>query len=698
MKVRNNISQRTAALARKAAATLLLAATLGMTACQEEIPIQRPGDDDGDAQQPATVSINVGTKPAIEGITLYGVETSTTSAATRTNAGGRWEVGDQITVSIRYFSDEEGEDAIGTATQTLTYAASAGSGEGNRSASDARSWQADPAQLPLPAGVHSLRIGYHYASFDPAQTAITRPVITVGRERMVGHLATTTSSLPSGVASITGPTEVEANDCTSLVVLSDPTAAIHLPAPVWYRQTAMVQLSSVQPGQQVALQVETQKFDPANGGSLIGYTTTETLIATNSTTEVATANIHFTPVPPTYDENDAVVTQGSYFSLYDPALGGGTDSPTPLNYVHIDFKPSHIYSFFASALYEGSGGDDAQVVDGTDANACAALLTADNPQWVVTGGGDGNTPGDAANDKTVLTNVRTALDAMKADDGEVPDEAKGTIDLVLTGVKSLPKNDNQGAFTKCTQLRSVSAPEATGSIEEATFIECKSLTTVSLPKATGIGNDAFNNCISLTTVSLPEATGIGNGAFVECKSLTTVSLPKVTGSIGESAFLYCTALTTVSLPAATSIGNSAFESCIALTSVSLPEVTTIESNTFYGCTALTTVSLPKATEIKSNASSQIGAFSGCTALTELRLTAAGSITINGNAFNGTTGGTTVNTKNCTLYLNPDKASDADGDVTPKVAIDDDGKQTWANLEWKEIKFVDTPASVSATGE
>ncbi len=654
MKVRNNISQRTAALARKAAATLLLAATLGMTACQEEIPIQRPGDDDGDAQQPATVSINVGTKPAIEGITLYGVETSTTSAATRTNAGGRWEVGDQITVSIRYFSDEEGEDAIGTATQTLTYAASAGSGEGNRSASDARSWQADPAQLPLPAGVHSLRIGYHYASFDPAQTAITRPVITVGRERMVGHLATTTSSLPSGVASITGPTEVEANDCTSLVVLSDPTAAIHLPAPVWYRQTAMVQLSSVQPGQQVALQVETQKFDPANGGSLIGYTTTETLIATNSTTEVATANIHFTPVPPTYDENDAVVTQGSYFSLYDPALGGGTDSPTPLNYVHIDFKPSHIYSFFASALYEGSGGDDAQVVDGTDANACAALLTADNPQWVVTGGGDGNTPGDAANDKTVLTNVRTALDAMKADDGEVPDEAKGTIDLVLTGVKSLPKNDNQGAFTKCTQLRSVSAPEATGSIEEATFIECK--------------------------------------------SLTTVSLPKVTGSIGESAFLYCTALTTVSLPAATSIGNSAFESCIALTSVSLPEVTTIESNTFYGCTALTTVSLPKATEIKSNASSQIGAFSGCTALTELRLTAAGSITINGNAFNGTTGGTTVNTKNCTLYLNPDKASDADGDVTPKVAIDDDGKQTWANLEWKEIKFVDTPASVSATGE
>lgn len=664
MKVRNNISQRTAALARKAAATLLLAATLGMTACQEEIPIQRPGDDDDDAQQPATVSINVGTKPAIEGITLYGVVTSTTSAATRTDAGGKWEVGDQITVSIQYFSDEKGEDAIGTATQTLTYVAPAGSGEGTP---DAPGWQAVPALLPLPAGVHSLRIGYHFASFDPAQTADptnlasmarsaysydTRSganpqrVITVGRERMVGHLAstgklnigitgptwgnsTTRSSssgdggILQGIASITGPDDGNKtqDDCTSLVVLSDPTAAIHLPAPVWYRQTAMVQLSSVQPGQQVALQVEREYLESDIKG-YICYSISKTLIATNTSGEVATANIHFTPLPPAYDENGVATTKNSSFSLYDPTLGFDQ-----LRYAHIDSKPSHIYSFFAFALYKGSGGDDAQVVDGTNEAACAALLTADNPQWVVSGGGDGDTPGDADNDKTVLANVRTALDKMKGADGEVPEAYKGTIDLVLTGVKSLLiVSDEVGAFQGRPQLRSVS-----------------------LPAATEIGEKAFEGCSSLTTISLPAATEIGRRAFEGCSSLTSVSLPAAT-SIGMSAFIICDNLETIDLPAATSIG--------------------------------------------------INAFASCPALTTLRLTAAGNIDV--GEYGGTntyafshfgdenilgTGGTKGTTA-CTLYLNHDKwwGTSSTG-ATPEIDTSGGDDQSWAGRYWKEIELV-----------
>ena len=103
---------------------------------------------------------------------------------------------------------------------------------------------------------------------------------------------------------------------------------------------------------------------------------------------------------------------------------------------------------------------------------------------------------------------------------------------------------------------------------------------------------AFNNCTNLRSVSLPNATSIGQNAFQSCSSLQTVSLPNAT-SIGQNAFNACSSLQTVSLPNATSIGQSAFNTCSSLQTVSLPNATSIDNYTFNNCTAVKSWELPK---------------------------------------------------------------------------------------------------------
>lgn len=176
-------------------------------------------------------------------------------------------------------------------------------------------------------------------------------------------------------------------------------------------------------------------------------------------------------------------------------------------------------------------------------------------------------------------------------------EAKKSIDLVLpyatteigeSGFGNPSGDDRYG-------LKSLTAPNVTGSIGKNAFQSCKSLTAVSLPNAAeSIRNYAFYGCTSLATVNLPKVTeSIGNAAFRNCESLATVNLPGVTGNIGNDAFRNCTNLTTVSLPNAKgSIGNYAFYNCENLAAVSLPGVTgSIREAAFYYCTKLTALTI-----------------------------------------------------------------------------------------------------------
>lgn len=819
MRTRKNISVR-ASLTR-IAGTSALAALLLLAACQNEIPIQRPGGDCGMDPQPACVTISVGTKPAEEKTVAYGITTPATDAGTRTDDAiradattrtdltGKWQLNDQITVSLQYYSDTEGtnpKNLLHTDKQTLTYKHI--EGETAPAGNSPRFWTPDPELLPLPPGARSIRVTYRYrgsqAMTNETETGSTSGDATIvkdpeytytlvlGNELMTGHLeASNDPTARAGIASITAPDDATQDGCTSLVVISDPTAAIELPAPRWHRLTTQVCLTGMTPGQIVHLETGTMASDDSDGSSytpdlassitLTAPEASEAPDASPASPDSYNARIYFEPAATTEAKPKSVLT------LYDGAITGSLNSPTPPRYFRIDCEPGYCYSFLAFALNLGNGAADAQVVDGTDADACLALLTRENPVWVVSGGGDGQTSGDAAKDKQVLENVRKALDVMRKPDSSVPNDAKGTIDLVLIGVKSLPMykdyiDNERGAFEGYSQLRSISAPEVT-SIEEFTFANCEALTTISLPQVTGsikkaafigcealttvslpqvtngigelafyncealttvslpqvkdnIGVQAFAGCTALTTISLPEAKSIDGSAFLNCRALTTVSLPKAI-TIKGSAFNGCSALTTVSLPEAVTIDESAFQSCSALTTVSLPNATTIKDQAFWGCTALATVSLPEATAIgakafnycfalttlslpkaitigheafsdcialttldlpavtKNNQLSTSGiasqAFYNCSALTTLRLTAEGRIVMESTAFSsfGSTEYGTEGTKNCILYLHPDKR-DSGGESGPQVNIttDENGvtTYTWANCIWKEIIF------------
>ena len=88
---------------------------------------------------------------------------------------------------------------------------------------------------------------------------------------------------------------------------------------------------------------------------------------------------------------------------------------------------------------------------------------------------------------------------------------------------------------------------------------------------THIGNGAFRKCSSLRSVSLPDSvTHIGNGAFYGCPSLRSVSIPDSVTHIGKCAFEYCCSLRSVSIPESVMhIGGSAFYGCLSLQTVSI---------------------------------------------------------------------------------------------------------------------------------
>src|SRR5438093_9520751 len=84
---------------------------------------------------------------------------------------------------------------------------------------------------------------------------------------------------------------------------------------------------------------------------------------------------------------------------------------------------------------------------------------------------------------------------------------------------------------------------------------------------TSIEHDAFSRCTNLTSVTIPNSvTNVGNWVFENCTSLTSVTIPNSVTSIGFSAFIRCTSLTRVTIPASvTSIGSQGFHSCTSLT-------------------------------------------------------------------------------------------------------------------------------------
>ena len=208
-----------------------------------------------------------------------------------------------------------------------------------------------------------------------------------------------------------------------------------------------------------------------------------------------------------------------------------------------------------------------------------------------------------------------------------------------------------GAFSYCAGLTSITIPNSVTSIESYAFRGCTGLTSVTIPNSvTSIGQYAFSGCTGLTAINVDEintayssidgvlfnksqteliqypegkqgtyaipnsVTSIERSAFRGCTGLTSVTIPNSVTSIGVTAFYGCTSLTSVNIPnSVKSIGSAAFYGCTSLTSIDIPNsVTSIESYAFYDCTGLTSVTIP-------NSVTSIGgrAFYGCTGLTDI---------------------------------------------------------------------------------
>ena len=246
---------------------------------------------------------------------------------------------------------------------------------------------------------------------------------------------------------------------------------------------------------------------------------------------------------------------------------------------------------------------------------------------------------------------------------------------IPNGVKSI----GNSAFYGCTSLTSITIPNSVTSIGDSAFYGCTSLTSITIPDSvTSIGESAFEDCSSLTSITIPNSvTDIGRSAFSGCTSLTAIdvevgnnnytsvngvlfnkdktelicypsrktdksyNIPNSVTKIGGYAFYDCTSLTSITIPnGVTSIGESAFDCCTSLTSITIPNsVTSIGESAFEDCSSLTSITIPNSvTDIGRNA------FSWCTSLTSITIP-NGVTSIDDWAFSGCSSLTSITIPN-----------------------------------------------------
>ena len=189
--------------------------------------------------------------------------------------------------------------------------------------------------------------------------------------------------------------------------------------------------------------------------------------------------------------------------------------------------------------------------------------------------------------------------------------------------KSYPVTEiDNGAFSDCSGLTSVTIPNSVTEIGSFAFDGCISLKTVNwnarncadfsnsdyapFQGLTGITTFNFGNEVEkipaylcydhsgLKSATIPNSVKtISDYAFDGCSGLTSVTIGNSVTSIGYSAFSGCSGLTSVTIPnSVTEIGNWTFANCSGLTSVTIPNsVTSIGDYAFHGCSGLTKVEI-----------------------------------------------------------------------------------------------------------
>lgn len=143
------------------------------------------------------------------------------------------------------------------------------------------------------------------------------------------------------------------------------------------------------------------------------------------------------------------------------------------------------------------------------------------------------------------------------------------------------------AFYNCSNLVSISLPEAVDRISHSAFMGCSNLTSIIIPdNLQYIEGFAFNGCSNLSAIDIPnDVSVIYESAFEGCGKLTEIVLPGNITFIDKNLFKGCSGLTSILIPSAvTSIRSGAFSGCIELKEITLNNsLTTVEWNVFQNC-------------------------------------------------------------------------------------------------------------------
>ena len=240
-----------------ALATLSLTLILPTACTRDELitPVHpdAPAPSNGGTPDAPALLISLGQKPGYAG---ENVESGEPVPATRTSTTtGCWQAGDQVTVNLTYYSisaqeaqsdipstaDDEartaaiearlilaqlstGDTSGSTSQQTLTCTAEAT----GATPTTPSQWTATPSLVIVPTGTRSIRAQYTYRGIPDPLTGTSE------------EISATTGTIPFDL-------KLTADD------LAQKNYIVHLPAPQWKRQTALVEVTGIPQGTYLTL-------------------------------------------------------------------------------------------------------------------------------------------------------------------------------------------------------------------------------------------------------------------------------------------------------------------------------------------------------------------------------------------------------------------------------------------------------------